>query len=115
MPRRAGDLHFAAEEQRALMHAEEAERLLTVQIAVGDADAVVDHFQADAILVHRELHVDARGARMPRYVGEDLLEDAEHRRRHVDVELHLRGQLGAAADAGALLELKLDIDVSTTM
>ena len=87
------------------MHAEQSQRLLAVEIAVGDADAVVGHVQADAVIVHRELHVDARRARMPRHVGEDLLEDAEHRRRHVDVELDALGrQLGAAADAGALLE-----------
>ena len=58
------------------------------------------------IFGHAEVDVHARSARMPRHVGEDLLEDAERRGRHVDVELGgLRRQLRAAADAGALLEI----------
>ena len=45
MPRSAVDAHVAAEEQRALLHAEQPERLARVQLVVLDADAVVGHLQ----------------------------------------------------------------------
>src|ERR671915_1811442 len=106
MPRRAADAYIAAEEQRPLLHAEQAERFLRVQVAILDADTVVAYLERRLLLAEGKLDVDARGARVPRHVGQDLLEDAEHRGRDVDVELRgFGGQLRPAADAGALLEL----------
>src|ERR1700682_796315 len=106
VPGGPGNSYLAAEQQRALVHAEQAERFLAVDVAVGDADAVVADLKCDVLLADRHLHVHPRRARVARHVGEDLLEDAEHGGRDVDVELHALGrQLGAAADAGALLGL----------
>src|SRR5688572_10281096 len=106
VPGGAGDVHLAAEEQRPLVHAEQAQRLPAVQVALADADAVVMDFERDLLVGDAEVDVHARGARMARHVGQDLLEDAERGGGYVDVELgRLRRQLHPATDAGALLEL----------
>ena len=114
VPGGAGDVHLAAEQQRALVHAEQSERLPAVQVAVGDADAVVLHLHPAPTRVARPSR--SMSTRVAREWRATLVRISwkmrNDRGRDVDVGLHRFGrQLGAAADAGALLEfLRLPAD-----
>lgn len=59
-----------------------------------EADAVVFHDSAHALIRQTEQHVDARGLGVKRHVGQRFLDDAEQRRFDLDREsfiLHAHG------------------------
>lgn len=96
---------MAAREQRALAHAQQDQRSGIGDCVVGDAAAVVPDLELEPAPMNPCGDGDARRASVARRVGQRLLDDAEHLRRPLGVEVQRLGaRLEPAADAGAALE-----------
>ena len=110
---RAGDAHLAAEEQRALVHAEQAERLLAV---AGRCRRCRRRCRRTSSATRSSPTASSMSTRVAREWRATLVR-ISWKMRNMVVEMsmssfdRLRRQLGAAADAGALLEfLRLPAD-----
>src|SRR6266542_5186684 len=85
--RGARDEKLAPQEEGALAHGQEPEGFRIGDLPVSDPPAVILHGQEEAIRLLLQADGDVGGPGMARDIAQGLLEDAEHRRAPLSIQI----------------------------